>query len=177
MVYARPATLKNDITTNILQGLEHKIVNTLISEKNEAGDRKVSTVRGLRSPPKFGPLYGPRTDANCQCMRTRFQSVGGRAVGESVGRQVEGKCTVGTEARHRSAHQHAHAETGDVDKRTPNMRRRLNECKTQRQFNVCSVYSRSNLRPKSVQHVFYTPQVDIKTQSSAAIVLYAPGRV
>ena len=44
-------------------------------------------------------------------MRTRFRSVGGRAVGESVGRQVEGKFTVGTEARHRSVHQHAHAET------------------------------------------------------------------
>ena len=43
MVYARPATLKNDITTNILQGLEHKIVNKLISEKNEADDRKVGT--------------------------------------------------------------------------------------------------------------------------------------
>ena len=48
-------------------------------------------------------------------------------MGESVGRQVEGKFTVGTEARHRSVHQHAHAETGDVDKRTPNMRRRLND--------------------------------------------------
>ena len=44
MVYARPATLKNDITTNIRQGLEHKNMNKLISEKNEAGDRKVSTM-------------------------------------------------------------------------------------------------------------------------------------
>ena len=52
-------------------------------------------------------------------------------MGESLCRQVEGTCTVGTEARHRSIHQHAHAETGNVDKRTPNMRRRLNECKTQ----------------------------------------------
>ena len=46
---------------------------------------------------------------------------------ESVCRQVEGQFTVGTEAMHRSVHQHAHAETCDVDTRTPNMRRRLND--------------------------------------------------
>ena len=69
------------------------------------------TVCGLRSPPKFGPSYGPRTQSICQCTQTRFRSVGERARRASVSRKVEGELTQGSEAMHRSVHQNAHAET------------------------------------------------------------------
>ena len=82
------------------------------------------TVRGLRSAPKFGSSYGTRTQSICQCTQTRFWSVGGRAVRESVCRKVEGKFPLGTEARHRSVHTLTRRQR-DVDKRTPNMKRRL----------------------------------------------------